>query len=66
LDFIARLVALVHKPRANLTRYHDVITPNNGFRKYATEVGYYKKFQESGHTPRRCKTQIQPVCRAFN
>ena len=28
LDFLARLAALVPKPRANLTRYHGVFAPN--------------------------------------
>ena len=29
LDFIAKLAALVPKPRANLTRYHGVLAPNS-------------------------------------
>ena len=29
LDFIFRLVALVPKPRVNLTRYHGVFAPNS-------------------------------------
>ena len=28
LDFIARLAALVPKPRVNLTRFHGVFAPN--------------------------------------
>jgi hypothetical protein len=32
-DFMARLAALVPRPRANLTRYHGVFAPNSGFRK---------------------------------
>ena len=32
-DFIARLAALVPRPRANLTRYHGVFAPNSPFRK---------------------------------
>ncbi len=32
VDFIARLAALVPKPRVNLTRYHGVFAPNNRFR----------------------------------
>ena len=35
LDFIAKLVALVPKPRVNLTRYHGVFAPNS---KYSIEV----------------------------
>ena len=29
LDFTARLVALVPKPRVNLTRFHGVFAPNS-------------------------------------
>jgi hypothetical protein len=32
-DFIARLAALVPRPRANLTRYHGVFAPNSPLRK---------------------------------
>jgi hypothetical protein len=32
LDFIARLAALVPKPRVNLTRFHGVFAPNNRHR----------------------------------
>jgi hypothetical protein len=36
LDFISRLVALVPKPRVNLTRYHGVFAPNSKYRALAT------------------------------
>ena len=36
LDFIARLVALVPKPRVNLTRFHGVLTPNSAHRAQVT------------------------------
>jgi hypothetical protein len=32
VDFIARLAALVPKPRVNLTRYHGVLAPNHRWR----------------------------------
>jgi hypothetical protein len=32
-DFMARLAALVPRPRANLTRYHGVFAPNSPFRR---------------------------------
>jgi len=32
-NFMARLAALVPRPRVNLTRYHGVIAPNSPFRK---------------------------------
>jgi hypothetical protein len=33
LDFIARLAALVPRPRLNLTRFHGVFAPNFKYRK---------------------------------
>ena len=36
LDFIARLVALVAKPRVNLSRFHGVFAPNRAHRARAT------------------------------
>ena len=34
LDFIARLAALVPKPRVNLTRFHGVFAPNSRYRAF--------------------------------
>jgi len=36
LDFIARLAALVPKPRVNLARFHGVFAPNNKHRAVVT------------------------------
>jgi len=36
LDFMARLAALVPKPRVNLTRYHGVFAPNSAHRAQIT------------------------------
>ena len=36
LDFIARLAALVPRPRVNLTRYHGVFAPNSTHRSQVT------------------------------
>jgi hypothetical protein len=36
LDFIARLAALVPKPRVNLTRFHGVFAPNSKHRAQVT------------------------------
>ena len=36
LDFIARLAALVPKPRVNLTRYQGVFAPNSAYRSQVT------------------------------
>jgi hypothetical protein len=39
VDFIARLAALVPKPRVNLTRYHGVLAPNHRWRGLVTPAG---------------------------
>ena len=36
LDFIAKLAALVLKPRVNLTRFHGVLAPSNQHRSQVT------------------------------
>ena len=36
VDFIARLAALVPKPRGNLTRYHGMLAPNHRWRGEVT------------------------------
>jgi len=36
LDFISRLVALIPKPRVNLTRFHGVFAPNSKHRAQVT------------------------------
>jgi len=39
LDFIARLAALVPKPRVNLTRFHGVSAPHSQHRAWVTPAG---------------------------
>ncbi len=39
LDFLARLAALVPRPRAHLTRYHDVFAPHSRWRAEVTPAG---------------------------
>ena len=36
LDFLARLAALVPKPRVNLTRFHGIFAPNSKLRSQVT------------------------------
>ena len=45
LDFISRLVALVPRPRVNLTRFHGVFAPNSKYRARVTPArrGKHKK-----------------------
>ena len=42
LDFIARLIALVPKPRVNLTRYYGVFAPNSKYRIQVPDI-YQKR-----------------------
>jgi len=39
LDFMARLAALVPRPRAHLTRYHGVFAPHSRWRAEVTPAG---------------------------
>ena len=39
LDFLARLAALVPRPRVNLTRFHGVFAPNSAWRPRVTPAG---------------------------
>jgi hypothetical protein len=48
LDFIARLAALVPKPRVNLTRFHGVFAPNSKLRSQVTLSGRGKR---AAHAP---------------
>ena len=43
LDFIARLAALVPKPRFHLTRFHGVFAPNSKHRAAVTSEGKEKQ-----------------------
>ena len=43
LDFIARLAALVPKPRFHLTRFHGVFAPNSKHRAAVTGEGKEKQ-----------------------
>ena len=55
LDFIARLAALVPKPRVNLTRFHGVFAPNSKHRARVTPAkrgkGNKAKVLEEPQTP---------------
>jgi len=51
LDFIARLAALVPKPRVNLTRFHGVFAPNSALRHHVTPAGRGKRKSDDAKTP---------------
>ncbi len=74
LDFIAKLAALIPKPRVNLTRYYGVFAPNNKWRAQVTPAkrGKIKKLQEE-EGPDKSPTQhhiamswAQRLKRVFN
>ena len=52
LDFIARLAALVPRPRVNLTRFHGVFAPNSRWRTQITPTGRGKR-----HTPAKNRSE---------
>jgi hypothetical protein len=75
LDFIAKLAALVPKPRVNLTRFHGVFAPNSKHRVQVTPTGRGKgnkvkladKPQDQSLFERRASmTWAQRLKRVFN
>jgi len=71
LDFIARLVALVPRPRVNLTRYYGVFAPHSQYRALVTPaMGSSKKSEsDDNQTPaehRASMTWAQRLKRVFN
>ena len=74
LGFIAQLVALVPKPRVNLTRFHGVFAPNSKYRSMVTPArrGKRKKYHsadEADQTPaekQASKTWAKRLKRVFN
>lgn len=51
VDFMARLAALVPKPRVNLTRYHGVFAPNSKLRSQLSLSGRGKRLPQAPQTP---------------
>jgi hypothetical protein len=75
LDFIARLAALVPKPRVNLTRFHGVLAPNSKHRVQVTPAkrgkGNKSKSPDEPQDPtpaerRAAMTWAQRLKRVFN
>jgi len=59
LDFIARLAALVPKPRVHLTRFHEVFAPNSSYRAQVTSETKIKRHQApaSMDVPKDCEAR---------
>jgi hypothetical protein len=73
LDFIARLAALVPKPRVHLTRFHGVFAPNSQYRAQVTREAKLKKNQstakddpEDGEKRRSQMSWAMRLKRVFN
>ena len=73
LDFIAKLAALVPKPRVNLTRFHGVFAPNSKHRALVTPAkrgrGHKARVVEERPAPterRASMTWAQRLKRVFN
>jgi hypothetical protein len=56
LDFIAKLAALVSKPRVNLSRFHGVFAPNS---KYRVDVTPAKRGKDRARKENEDKTPEQ-------
>jgi hypothetical protein len=68
LDFIARLAALVPKPRVHLTRYHGVFAPHSALRAAVTLAGRGKQpgaIERSPAERHRAMTWAQRLKRVF-
>lgn len=74
LDFMARLAALVPKPRVNLTRFHGIFAPNSKPRALITPAkrGKGRKLAKQGCSEktiaerRKAMTWMQRLKRVFN
>ena len=65
LAFIARLAALVPRPRVNLTRYHGVFAPNFKHRKLIV-LRHQPSPRRDPHNPLAPLTWMQRLKRVFN
>ncbi|MBK9667589.1 MAG: transposase [Gammaproteobacteria bacterium] len=54
LDFIARLAAVVPRPRVNLTRYHGVLAANHRWRAEVTPSGRGRRRERNRITRAPC------------
>jgi len=68
LDFIARLAALVPKPRVHLTRFHGVFAPHSALRAVVTPAGRGKRIGATERSPaerHRAMSWAQRLKRVF-
>ena len=69
MDFLARLAALVPRPRVNLTRFHGVFAPNSRYRAQITPAGRGRQRKANPDRPapekRQAMTWAQRLKRVF-
>ena len=58
MDFIARLVALVPKPRVNLTRFHGVFAPNSAHRAQSPDRRTTTRVRPAAAIPTRGRVAV--------
>ena len=63
LDFLAKLAALVPRPRVNLTRYHGVFAPNSAHRALVTRAGRGKGRAQSAKADARTPAERRSAMR---
>lgn len=68
VDFIARLAALIPKPRVNLTRYHGVLAPNHRWRGMVTPAKRGKGVKRIANTEVRSPAErhVARACPALS
>ena len=59
LDFLARLAALVPKPRVNLTRFHGVFAPNSKYRIQVTPSKRGKGGKRNADEDEQCQSPAE-------
>ena len=64
MEFMGRLAALVPRPRVNLTRFHDVFSPNSKLREYVVPQKPVEE-QEDPKPKSYSMTWAQPLKRVF-
>ncbi|MDA7754476.1 transposase [Pseudomonadales bacterium] len=60
MEFMGRLIALVPKPRVNLTRFHGVFSPNSKLREFVIPT----KPVDETETPKKSENKVYSMTRA--
>ena len=60
MEFMGHLIALVPKPRVNLTRFHGVFSPNSKLREFVVPT----KPVDETETPKKSESKVYSMTRA--